>query len=331
MWGFEAFLTHGMRKVTKRLERTGCKCKSVCVHIKRSKPDAETWKHMGHGPCDDLARSRILAAYTSDADVVGTRETKGSGEITFAYLICFHHIVRLFAWLGGWVQFIIAQQVYGTAVQLIEQLEVPPTRVRGVGIQLQRLTARPPEDQSIAKFFGRPSEPSGREDVEDVCPVPAKSAARQPAQAHEALDMAVLAELPPELRAEVLRDYQSGPGGPAQDSAASVASPPPHRIPESPVQATPSRWDAAVIEELPSDLVAELRDQYRASMLKVQLAAPAEALAAAALATSTAATVTAAAKPVAPSFATALRAAAIDALPSQSQARGGETMNLGEG
>ena len=104
------------------------------------------------------------------------------------------------------------------------------------------------------------------------------------AAAPEELDMSVLDELPADLREEILREYRQRTAQPPAVSAEALLpaarAPSVPEAPDSPVQATPSRWDAAVLDELPPELVAELHQQYRQARTALADAAAAPRVAA---------------------------------------------------
>ena len=163
----------------------GAQCRAVALHVKRQKPDAETWKHLGHGPCDSLTRSAPLPRATADPAAI-----------------------------------------LAACTTLLAAMAVPPDRVRGVGLMLHRLGRA----GGAVAALGVP----GTSDVGG-----AKAAAgTADITRYFAAPAAALAPAPVAAPAVVTDD--------AEDVV--LADSPP-------VQSTPSRWDPAVVDALPPDVV----------------------------------------------------------------------------
>ncbi|XP_059476188.1 DNA repair protein REV1 [Neocloeon triangulifer] len=155
-------------------------------------------------------------------------------------------------------------------MKMVNQLGINFALFRGIGVQMTKLTDKKKDDGSLNQFLLK-----GKNQPQPQ-PVPSTSKgsnASVPAQLVEAIDEAVLAELPEDIRNEVLREYklpQPSTSRLHKQHEATTTSKPANELTFS--QIDPSFLDA-LPEELKMEIEADLRTNRKQANAKL-LSAP---------------------------------------------------------
>ncbi|XP_041480298.1 DNA repair protein REV1-like isoform X3 [Lytechinus variegatus] len=245
----EKFITELAAEVHKRLTAIKMLARTITIKLKVRHPDApkETSKFMGHGICEDKARSCTLGQATDDLQVL-QRESK----------------------------------------KLLKELQVPAVDMRGVGIQLSKLSSSTQAgslpSKSIAAFMTKPKPADTAPDPDpqrvtdqSISPSEAASAAastpsgskskvrtmlnfvsKRPADAEAVAEKADAAESPSKTprkkRKSVLPPlpFMPGPAGPKSSHLSNNLALP-----------SPSQIDMSVLQELPKDIQEQILESYK--------------------------------------------------------------------
>lgn len=181
---FDTFLQQLCHEVHNRLVELKAKGKTITLKLMVRASDApvETAKFMGHGFCDNVTKSTTLASFTNELDV----------------------IVR-------------------TVFAIKNSLDISPSELRGIGIQISKLDGgasnRPQaKTNSLKSLFEKAKEKT------KFTRIPSVGSLEQPSSttlaedtkaftnsdyAYSQIDVNVLAELPEDIREEVLREQES--------------------------------------------------------------------------------------------------------------------------
>ncbi|XP_065342179.1 DNA repair protein Rev1 isoform X1 [Cloeon dipterum] len=192
------------------------RCVTLKLMVKAKDAPERTAKFMGHGVCDSFSRSVTLPAETSDAKIIA-RE----------------------------------------AMKLVDLLGINFSLFRGMGVQMSKLSDKKKADTGMSRFLQKGKPPSSVASTSRAEPKASTSRAEPVASTSraepEVLDEAVLAELPEDIRQEVLREYKLA-RPPSASSSKSFAA-----------ELTMSQVDPSFLEALPDDLKREVVAELQAS------------------------------------------------------------------
>ncbi|KAI9564501.1 hypothetical protein GHT06_008240 [Daphnia sinensis] len=264
-------------EVSKRMEEINVRGRLLTLKLKIRAKDApiETAKFMGHGVCDSISRSTTL--------VTATREIK-----------------------------IIEKEVQ----ILLKQLKVDCRELRGMGIQFSKLVAdnvskgKQPKQNSLLSFVARskivPSENPITVPPEDVAKtVPSENVAASNAEepddektepdknqddgkranenarfelpSFSQIDPTVLDQLPDDLKADIIQEYQkqgitlSGMNSPTKNYPEPVAGPSKAEAENGP-SFVDSQIDPSVFDQLPDDLKNDIIQEYQRKGITLSVA-----------------------------------------------------------
>eukprot|EP00057_Strongylocentrotus_purpuratus_P008637 XP_011663111.1 PREDICTED: DNA repair protein REV1-like [Strongylocentrotus purpuratus] len=248
----EKFITELAAEVHKRLTAIKMLARTITIKLKVRHPDApkETSKFMGHGICEDKARSCTLGQATEDVQVI-QKESKN----------------------------------------LLKELQVPAVDMRGVGIQLSKLSSSAQAgtlpSKSITAFMTKPK-------PADIAPDPVESTHRDTDQS-TSLSSASTAPSGSKPKVRTMLNFVSKRRADAETSADAEVSavdvikdstsktprkkrksilpplpfiPGPKDLQSSRLSGhlalpSPSQIDMSVLQELPKDLQDQILESYR--------------------------------------------------------------------
>lgn len=204
MHELDAFLCQLCTEVHHRLEELGSKGRTITLKymVRAAEAPVETAKFMGHGFCDNVTRSTTLSSATDDPSTITS-----------------------------------------TVLAIKSALNVPPKELRGIGIQISKLeasAAAEPKSNTLKQMFDKVIEKnkqsemtniptnefievkkvpnlrktksfdtsSNRRDIGDMFALMQSKADIEDGNLMDGIDLAVLADLPIEIREEILRDQK---------------------------------------------------------------------------------------------------------------------------